>query len=266
MSAGDTVATLVKDVQAYSGKGLLMDDSTTGICSEDTARGDSAYNAPCPEVRLVGGPAILHAGMKLLLEGQGAPVVEDCDEVDDLQSALARVPGSPAKVTVLVLAGKGPFRAFHLLRDMLSDLEDPLPLVVVSDKVSRGHVYTALRSGVRAYVSLNADPTDLLTSIRKAADGKVYLSEEAAELVAEDISSSGERPGEGRLPKVELSPREVEIVQLLCEGHISRDIGGQLHISAKTVENHRYNIYRKCGVENIAGLIRHALEHGMIDL
>jgi DNA-binding NarL/FixJ family response regulator len=58
----------------------------------------------------------------------------------------------------------------------------------------------------------------------------------------------------------------VEVVQLLCEGLSSKQIAGHLHISAKTVENHRYNIYRKCEVESIAGLMRHAIQQGLVSL
>ena len=65
---------------------------------------------------------------------------------------------------------------------------------------------------------------------------------------------------------MDLSRREVEIVQLLCEGLSSREIARHLHIAAKTVENHRYNIYRKCEVDSIAGLMRHAIQDGLISI
>ena len=56
----------------------------------------------------------------------------------------------------------------------------------------------------------------------------------------------------------------MEIVQFLCNGLSSKEIAKSLHLSTKTIENHRYNIYRKCEVESIAGLIRHAVQHGLV--
>ena len=100
-----------------------------------------------------------------------------------------------------------------------------------------------------------------------AISNKVYLASDAAELLVSDISSSGpEQASNTRLPSVELSGREVEIVQLLCEGLSSKEIGRRLHISAKTVENHRYNIYRKCEVDSIAGFMRHAIHNGLVTI
>ena len=69
-----------------------------------------------------------------------------------------------------------------------------------------------------------------------------------------------------QLPPSELTPREIEIVQLLCEGLSSKEIARHLHISAKTVENHRYNIYRKCEVDSIAALMRHAIQQGFVSI
>ena len=63
-----------------------------------------------------------------------------------------------------------------------------------------------------------------------------------------------------------LSPRETEVVELLCDGLSSKEIAHHLHLSPKTVENHRYNIYRKCHVESIAGLFRYAVHQGIVSL
>ncbi len=90
------------------------------------------------------------------------------------------------------------------------------------------------------------------------------MSPEAAELLVSDIGGAVSAPYAGTLPSTSLSRREAEIVQLLYEGLSSKEIARQLHLSTKTVENHRYNIYRKCDVESIAGLIRHAIHHGLI--
>ena len=82
-----------------------------------------------------------------------------------------------------------------------------------------------------------------------------------------DMSAAYEPTGgTKRLPSVELSRREVEIVQLLCEGLSSKEIARRLHLSAKTVENHRYNIYRKCQVDSVATLMRYAIKHGLISI
>jgi DNA-binding CsgD family transcriptional regulator len=78
--------------------------------------------------------------------------------------------------------------------------------------------------------------------------------------------STAEQTSAARPPKVELSERETEIVHLLCEGLSSKEIARRLHISTKTLENHRYNIYRKCEVDGVAGLMRHAIQQGLVSI
>jgi len=221
-----------------------------------------------PVVCLIGDKSIVQAGVILLLERYGITITRQFDRQADIAEALslAEAEECPCQAAVLILIGSGPFRTFHYISDLLGAIKQALPLVILSDRISRGHVYTAIRSGAKAYVGLDGDPSELVKAINMAAQGKTYLCPAAAALVAEDIFHAGQAGRKNSLAGAELSPREIEIVQLLCEGHISRRIGQQLHISPKTVENHRYNIYKKCGVENIAGLIRYAIDHGMVSV
>ena len=121
--------------------------------------------------------------------------------------------------------------------------------------------------GAKAFVNLDAEPEELLKAITMAASNKVYLASDAAEVLINDVSVAVDDPSASpRLAQVTLSRREVEIVQLLCEGLSSKEIARSLHISSKTVDNHRYNIYRKCDTESLAGLMRYAIHHGLISV
>ncbi|MFP4052581.1 MAG: LuxR C-terminal-related transcriptional regulator [Phycisphaerae bacterium] len=214
---------------------------------------------------LVGGKRILRNAMQQFFRSSGfdvSQVVEDDGQLGHrLQNGLA----DETDVMLLIVSG-GPFTTFHRINDTLSRTNRALPMVVLSEQASRGQVYAALRIGAKAYVNLDADPAELVKAIEMASKDKVYLAPDAAELLVNDISSAIEPSSSSRLPSVELSRREIEIVQLLCEGLSSKEIARRLHISAKTVENHRYNIYRKCEVDSIAGLMRHAIQHGMISI
>lgn len=216
-------------------------------------------------VCLVGGKRIVRRAMEQFLESRNIIVASSHEDVDELKPALIANHAEQFDVIVLSLSGVGPFKTFHCIRETLVDVENQPRLVVLSDKANRGQIYTALRIGAKAYINEDADPEELIRAIEMAALNKVYLSPDAAELLVSDISSAVQTPGP-RLPSVELSRREMEIVQLLCEGLSSKEIARRLHISAKTVENHRYNIYRKCDVESIAGLIRHAVQRGIVTL
>ncbi|MBS3733887.1 MAG: response regulator transcription factor [Phycisphaerae bacterium] len=237
------------------------------MSKKTAASGPSSRKAATSlSVCLVNGPELLRDALQALLGEEDIDVSNTLANSRALAEALADASEPLGDVIVLLLTG-GPFSAFHQVREALEGTEQAVPLVVVSEQATRGQVYAALRIGAKAYVSFDTPPEELFRAIKTAAEGKVYLAPAAAEMLVGDVSHAV-RPGEttGRLPSVELSQREIEVVQLLCEGLTSKEIGRRLHISAKTVENHRYNIYRKCEVDTLAGLMRHAIQQGLVSI
>ncbi len=234
----------------------------TGVLADSAAITPAAMPRDV-SVCLMGGQRIVRSAIQDFLESQNLNVALQFEDETALAQHITSKGRLQADLMVLFL-GAGRFRAFGSVKQVLDQIQ-MVPLVILSDQVSRGQIYTVLRLGAKAFVNLNADPHELLTAIRTAAEGRVYLSPEAAELLVSDISGSGRPSGKGP-PNFNLSKREIEIIQLLANGLSSKEIARDLHLSTKTVENHRYNIYRKCEVDSIAGLIRHAIHHGLVSI
>ena len=242
-----------------------MSDTHSITENADLNQSQSPDYAQTIRLCLVGGKRILRSAMQQFFQAGGFDVSQVIEDDSQLGHRLQNGLADETDVMLLIVSG-GPFTTFHRINDTLSRTNRTLPMVVLSEHASRGQVYAALRIGAKAYVNLDAEPAELLKAIEMASKDKVYLAPDAAELLVNDISSAIEPTNSSRPPSVELSRREIEIVQLLCEGLSSKEIARRLHISAKTVENHRYNIYRKCEVDSIAGLMRHAIQHGMISI
>jgi len=217
-------------------------------------------------VCMVGGRRIMREAVECLLAAHRFLVPRHFPTEDSLADFVSDGGAFGSGVVLLVLAGNGPFKTFHFVRELLDRMEQDVPVVVLAEHANRGQVYAALRLGAKAYVNMDAEPEQLVTAMEMAACGKVYLAPDAAELLVSDVSAAIEPSHGQRLPAADLSRREAEVVQLLCEGLSSKEIGRRLHISSKTVENHRYNIYRKCEVESIAGLMRLAIQRGIVSL
>lgn len=246
-----------------------MADKVAGSPSSRDAAGwvpSSSRDADVTNVCLVGGRQIFRCALGDMLAGRRLRVVRTFADEKALAAEFESDADLHFDVLVLILSGVGPFGAFRRIHDALTRTENSIPLVVLSEQASRGQIYAALRIGAKAYVNLDAAPEELVKAIDMAAADRVYLAPDAAELLVNDVSTAIEPTAGARLPSTELSRREVEIVQLLCEGLSSREIARHLHISAKTVENHRYNIYRKCEVDSIAGLMRHAIQQGLVSI
>lgn len=236
---------------------------------ETSYENNSAELSPALSTTLcvMGGKTILRKSLEYLLAsgGEGLRVVGSYPEEESFVEALRAGRQGEFDVLLLIVSG-GPFTTFHRVNDALNKTERSVPLVVLSQQASRGQVYASLRIGAKAYVNLDAEPEELFKAIEMASRSKVYLASAAAELLVNDVSTAIDSSSNSKLPSLELSRREIEIVQLLCEGLSSKEIARRLHISAKTVENHRYNIYRKSEVDSIAGLMRHAIQHGLVSV
>jgi DNA-binding NarL/FixJ family response regulator len=222
--------------------------------------------AKAVSVCLVGGKSLLRSAIWKLLDSDEIAIAGECGDEDAFAKAIASG-GDGEFDLVLMILGSGSFSSYHRYTDIMSRRPSQPPVVVLSDDLSRGGVYTAIRMGAKAYVSLDSEPDELRRAILLAAEGKMHLSHDAAELMIADLTAGprGQANQAGQAG-AELSARETEIVQLLCEGLSSKQIATRLHVSPKTIENHRYNIYRKCQVDSIACLIRHAVQHGIVSL
>jgi len=103
----------------------------------------------------------------------------------------------------------------------------------------------------------------LLTAIRAAANGQVYLYPSLAKLLVRDFLSTG-RPSSDAQPASELTAREQEVLTYLAEGANNEKIATELVISPKTVARHRENIMRKLSLHSRAELVRYAIRKGII--
>jgi two-component system response regulator NreC len=103
----------------------------------------------------------------------------------------------------------------------------------------------------------------LLTAVRAAASGEVYLYPSLAKLLVRDYLSQ-EREVENKPALDGLTGREQEVLSLLADGVTNDQIAGSLVISPKTVERHRENIMRKLNLHSRAELVRYAIRKGII--
>jgi two-component system NarL family response regulator len=129
-------------------------------------------------------------------------------------------------------------------------------VVALSAYLEQRYVLEMLKAGANAYVTKSEGCDELLHAIRAAAQGRTYLSSDAADLVAGtliDISA-------GRYQKT-IGAREWQVLKLVADGLTSNAIANQLGIVAATVDVHRRNIMRKLDIHSVAELTRYVDNH-----
>jgi DNA-binding NarL/FixJ family response regulator len=125
------------------------------------------------------------------------------------------------------------------------------------------YFFKMLDAGALGYVPKRAAPEELLTAIRAAAKGEVYLFPSLAKLLVRDYLTQN-REANGKPSLDGLTDREQEVLQVLAEGKTNDEIAEALVISPKTVARHRENLMRKLNLHSRAELVRYAIRKGII--
>ena len=135
-------------------------------------------------------------------------------------------------------------------------------VLILSAHDSEQLVREMLVSGARGFI-LKADAgEDLIAAVEALAAGRLFFTSSLSDFVMRGLRN-GETAALADLPP-RLSPREREVTQLLAEGRTNKEIATALDISVKTVETHRKHIMGKLEVDSISGLVRYAIQDGII--
>ena len=123
-----------------------------------------------------------------------------------------------------------------------------------------------LKSGARGYITKNVGSSELFEAITTVLSGKLFYTQQIAnELIERKILKKGPTKKNSDSPAMALlSKREIEIIQLICEQLTNEEISKKLFLSKRTIDNHRQNILNKLGMVNTAGMVRFAVENGLL--
>jgi len=134
-------------------------------------------------------------------------------------------------------------------------------VIVLSMYAQREYVRRALKAGAAGYVVKRSAAKEVVEAIRAVHAGQRYLSPRVADVVLDDYSNEKQDD-----PLARLSAREREVLQLLAEGRTGAQIAERLSLSQKTVETYRARLVEKLGIRDLAGLVRFAIQKGLVSL
>jgi DNA-binding NarL/FixJ family response regulator len=134
-------------------------------------------------------------------------------------------------------------------------------VLMLSTYVNEEYVLQALRAGAVGYLVKGADTPELELALKALMRGESYLSPAISKhLITDYAKRIGGEAGSLEL----LTPRQREVLQLIAEGHSTKEIAHQLKISIKTVETHRSVLMERLDIHDLAGLVRYAVRVGMV--
>jgi len=208
---------------------------------------------------LVDDHAVVRSGLRMLLEGEEE--VEIIGEVGSASEAINAVTHMKPDM-ILMDIGLPDMSGIDAARE-IKRLWPDISIVALTIHEDQEYFFKMLEAGASGYVPKRAAPEELLTAIRVAASGGVYLYPSLAKLLVKDyLFNEQSNIDEENLN--DLTPREHEVLTLLADGESNIEIGDRLSISPKTVARHRENIMRKLNLHSRTELVKYAIRKGII--
>ena len=202
--------------------------------------------------------AIVRRGMQALLESESDFSIVGA-AADGLETVRLVERFKPDVLVLdLMMPGLSGLEALRIIRERSPRTR----VVILSIYSSVAFITQALQLGATGYVLKGCTEENLLRAIREAGAGRRFLSPSVSEIA---IQAYIEQTKTGPFdPHETLTPRQREVLQMVAEGKTNSEIAERLHISPRTVENHRAAVMQKLGIQNQTELIRHAIRHGLI--
>ena len=203
--------------------------------------------------------AMFREGLKLLIEAK--PDIKVIGEASNGRAAVREVARLQPDV-VLMDVFMPELNGLEATGE-LSQRCPSVKVIILSMHTTNEHVFRALKAGARGYVLKEMTGEEIIKAIRAVHVGKRYLCESISTMVIDDYMKYRET-GEQHDELARLSRREREILQLLAEGKSNTSIAETLFLSQSTVGTYRFRIMRKLGIEDLSGLIRFAINKGLV--
>jgi DNA-binding NarL/FixJ family response regulator len=194
--------------------------------------------------------SLVRRGFRRILEDDPAITVIGEASNGEEAARLARTLKPQVVVMDCAMPGKSGLVA---TREILADAPETAVLML-SMHAEGTLVKQALAAGARGYILKSALDLDLAAAVKRVASGQTVLD---PGLSRQGGRTQRERP---------LSPREVEVLRLICAGNSNREIAARLELSVNTVSVHRANIMDALGVHKTAELVIYAINHGLVSL
>jgi DNA-binding NarL/FixJ family response regulator len=195
--------------------------------------------------------AMFREGLRLLLERAGITVVGEAENGVELID-LARSLRPQAVITDMSMPLMNGIEAAAAIRRELG-----IPGILVTMHSEPQYVVRAMSAGLVGYVLKSQAGACLVEAVREVARGNVYLSPGVSNTVLQGMLAKTEEP---------LTARERQVLQLIAEGHTTKEIAHFMTITVRTGESYRASIMEKLNIHNTAGLVRYALKEGLAQL
>jgi DNA-binding NarL/FixJ family response regulator len=203
---------------------------------------------------------IVRKGLRALLEGQAG--IEVIAEAEEGRQAVHLAEQFKPDVVLMDFSMPG-LNGLEATRQIIARVPGTRVLVLTRH-TNQEYVDRILEAGASGYLVKKSAPDELVFAIQAVHRGDSYLDPAIATTVIRGYLGKSRTEGKDRYER--LTPRQREVLQLIAEGRANREIAALLHVSVKTVENHRAHLMEALDLHSTAELIQYTIRKGVISL
>ena len=198
---------------------------------------------------------IVRQGLALMINQE--PDLAVCGEAEDMHLALASMAAVQPDIVIVDISLNGP-DGLDLLKH-IRQRSPALPVLILSMHDELVYAERALRAGANGYIMKQEATDKVLVALRRILSQEIYVSDRIANNMLQHYIR-GNTTSAQRSPVTELTDRELEVFRLIGEGHSTRQIAEELHLSVKTVESYQAHIKEKLSLHNARELVQCAIQ------
>lgn len=202
---------------------------------------------------------VVRDGLRHLLEAQ--PDIKVIGDAANGREAVRQVEHLCPQIVVMDIA-MPELNGIEATRKIVERCPDT-QVIILSMHSTSEHIRRALKAGAHGYLLKESAGNEVVSAVRAVHANHRYLSQKLSDRLINDY---GHLALEAESPLARLSPRELEVLQLVVEGKSNAEIAEILCLSPKTIETYRSRLMHKLGIHDLPGLVKFAIQHGLTPL
>lgn len=209
------------------------------------------------KVALVDDEVLFRKGISFLLQKEKN--IEVLFEASNGEELISHLNNNETKPDIIIMDLKMPILNGVETTKIIRKFFPEIKIIALTSYDTRAFVINMIQVGAVAYIIKNTTPKDLINTIKEVACKGFYYNEAILRTLKDTILTT--KNSKINLETSFLSPREIEILQLICNQKTTAEIAEKLFLSPRTVEGHRNNLLLKTESRNIAGLVVYAIQN-----
>lgn len=210
---------------------------------------------------LVDDHTLFRDGIKSLISTESINIIGEFNNGMELLSSMDKLLPDII-ITDISMPGMS---GIELTRKLSEDYPN-IPVIILSMHNDEDFISNSIQAGAKAYLPKDIRRDELLEAILVVSNGESYYSKDVNQTIMNNFISKAKSGKNDSPDEKPLTKREIEIIKLVCEGLINKEIANKLNISIRTVDAHKSNIMHKLKIKSNVEMVKYAIKHKLTSI